>query len=120
MNSRAFSAAVEAAKGEEIKETAALIIRDRALQSVLACWPNVHRITPVMTDATDLATLWTEATVDESDLVDLSGLAPGIALAAYRRAKGNRLIYPDGSVHQFARAILQQLIKDLIMPKGKR
>lgn len=106
-----FSDAVAAARGEEVKEVAALVLKDRGLQAVIACWPNVPRKTPAETDAISLDALWAEVEFDERDVVDLSGLPSGVALSAFRRAKGNRLLLPDGSVHQVAKVVLQQLIK---------
>lgn len=110
-----FVEAVEAFRKVETNESAALVLRDRALQSVIACWPNVSRRLPEgRSDFSGLALdeLWSLTDFDERDVVDLSGIGCGLALAAFRRAKGNRLIYPDGSVHKVAKVILQKMIKD--------
>ena len=64
-----------------------------------------------MTSSVTLAELWAETKFDERDLVELCGLPPGIGLVAFRRAKGNRLIYPDGSVHQLAKLAIQAIMK---------
>lgn len=98
----------------ENREAASLVLRDKALQSVIACWPQVNRSVPDadMPASLSLDQLWTLVSFDEREVVELSGMPSGLALSAFRRAKGNRLIYPDGSVHQLAKVILQKMIKD--------
>lgn len=111
-----FDEAVTAAKQDENKEVAALVLRDKALQSVIACWPMVHRAVPAddVPPSLSLDQLWSLVQFDEREVVELSGAAAGLALAALRRAKGNRLIYPDGSVNQTAKVVLQALIKKAV------
>ena len=106
--------AVNRFREAENRESASLVLRDRALQAVIACWPMVHRS---VSDADipaslSLDQLWSLVSFDEREVVELSGISSGLALSAFRRAKGNRLIYPDGSVHQLAKVILQKMIKD--------
>jgi len=109
-----FDDAVNAHRQGENKEVAALVLRDRALQAVIACWPMVHRSVPRddVPPSLSLDQLWSLVQFDEREVVELSGVAAGLALAALRRARGNRLIYPDGSVHSIAKVILQKMIKD--------
>lgn len=115
-----FADAVTALKQDENKEVAALVLRNRPLQSVIACWPMVRRTLPAgdIPPSLDMDQLWALVEFDERDVVELSGEVAGLALAAFRRAKGNRLIYPDGSVHSIARGVLQRLIRDVVMGKG--
>ncbi len=109
-----FNEACEAVRRDENKEVASLVLRDRALQAVIACWPMVHRSVPGgdLPSALSLDQLWSMVEFDERDVVELSGVSAGLALAALRRARGNRLIYPDGSVHSIAKVVLQKMIKD--------
>lgn len=108
-----FVDAVMQCRADENKEVASLVLRDRALQAVIACWPMVRRQAPDETpgDVFDLDALWGMVAFDEREVVELSGVSAGLAIAAFRRARGNRLIYPDGSVNQTAKVVLQGLIK---------
>ena len=112
--------AVNRFREAENRESASLVLRDRALQAVIACWPMVHRS---VSDADipaslSLDQLWSLVSFDEREVVELSGISSGLALSAFRRAKGNRLIYPDGSVHHLAKVILQKMIKDALQGKS--
>lgn len=100
-------------KNNDNAPVATLVLRDKALQSVIACWPMVKRSFPdcCFDEDTPLDVLWGWVKFDERDVVELSGLSTGVALAALRRAKGNRLIFPDGSVHHWAKLVLQQVVK---------
>lgn len=100
-------------KSNDNAPVATLVLRDKALQSVIACWPMVKRSIPDVgfDEDTPLDVLWGWVKFDEREVVELSGLSTGVALAALRRAKGNRLIFPDGSVHHWAKLVLQQVVK---------
>ena len=115
-----FAAAVERLKGSENKEVAALVLRDRPLQAVIACWPMVRRsVAPGdFAEGAAVEDLWAAVAFDEREVVELSGCPAGLALAALRRARGNRLIYPDGSVHSIARVVLQRMIKDAVQGRS--
>lgn len=112
--------AIEYCRAREIKETAAIVLTDAALQKMLAAWPMVpvEVIDNPMIPETDIAGVWLAmwqcVSVDDASLGVLTGLNQGVALNAYRRAKGLRLIYPDGSLHQVGKVVLQQLIKDSV------
>lgn len=114
MGALSFAEAVERLRKEENREVAALVLRDRALQAVVACWPLVRRsvLPEAVAEECSPDALWDLVQFDEREVVELSGLPSGLALSALRRAKGNRLIYPDGSVHQLAKVVLQKMIKD--------
>ena len=110
-----FAEAVARLREGENKEVATLVLRDRGLQAVVACWPLVRRSVPAVGEVPEGASmddLWARVVFDEREVSELSGLPSGVALSALRRAKGNRLIYPDGSVHQVAKIVLQKMIKD--------
>lgn len=114
-----FAEALALFKAEENNEVAALTLNDKGLQAILACWPMVQRRIPDalparggMCDVWSL--LWSIVEFDEREVVELSGLPTGIAIAAFRRAKATRLIYPDGGVHKVARGVLQKLIRDAL------
>lgn len=103
----------------EVKETAALVVQDKALQRVLAAWPMV----PVTDsgipcfapeDAGSWDAVWNGMWVNLEMLASLAGLQQGPAVQAFGRAKGLRLIYPDGSIHAVAKVVLQKRIKDAV------
>lgn len=120
MAALSFAAAVARLKADENKEVAALVLRDRPLQAVIACWPMVRRsVAPgEVTEDAALEDLWAAVSFDEREVVELSGCPAGLALAALRRARGNRLIYPDGSVHSIAKVVLQRMIKDAVQGRS--
>lgn len=113
--------AVEAWRGRETKETAAIALRDSALQKVLAAWPAV----PVVADGAAFPVfapgepvpweaLWAGVQVDMPALAELTGLQAGLAMVSFRRTQGLRLIYPDGTLHGMAKMVLQALIKEAL------
>lgn len=117
---------IELWRSLEVKETAALVVEDKALQKVLAAWPMV----PVRRMADDAAAshladdagwdaLWQTVHVDPAEVATLCGLQPGPAVLAFNRARALRLIYPDGTIHAVAKVVLQKRIKDAVT-KGAR
>lgn len=106
-------------RASEVKEVAALVLQDKALQRILAVWPMVRREESLMVGTgLSLDALWSAVRFDEREVVDFSGLPTGVGIAAFRRAKGLGLIYPDGSVHTLAGAVLRKIIKDAFQGGG--
>ena len=54
-----------------------------------------------------------------ADLSTVWVIAKGPAAQAFIRAKGLRLIYPDGTVHDLARMVLQRRIKDALTGRAR-
>lgn len=113
------SAAIEAWRARETKETAAIALRDSALQKVLAAWPAVpvavdEAAFPVFAPGASVPweALWEGVQADVPALAELTGLQTGLAMVSFRRAQGLRLIYPDGTLHGMAKMVLQALIKE--------
>lgn len=107
-------------RASEVKEVAALVVQDKALQRILAVWPMVRREESLLVGAgLSLDELWSAVRFDEREAVEFSGLPTGIGIAAFRRAKGLGLIYPDGSIHSLAAAVLRKAIKDALNGGGK-
>ncbi|TMW77975.1 hypothetical protein FG147_02455 [Thauera sp. UPWRP] len=103
----------------EVKETAALVVDDKALQKVLAAWPmvgvtdsGIEHFSP--DDAASWDAVWSGLRVDLATLAQVAGLQHGPATLAFNRAKALRLIYPDGTVHATARMVLMKRIKDAL------
>jgi len=103
-------------RASEVKEVAALVVQDKALQRILAVWPMVRREESSTVGAgLSLDELWGAVRFDEREAVDFAGLPSGVGLSALRRAKGLGLIYPDGSVHHYAKLVLQKVVKDALL-----
>jgi len=104
----------------ENREVAALVVQDKALQRVLAVWPMVRReeLPLAVTGDMSFADLWSTVRFDEREAVDLAGLPTGNGIAAFRRAKALGLIYPDGTIHQLASAVLRKVVKDALQGGG--
>lgn len=112
--------ACEAFRAVENNEVAAIVVLDRALQSVLSVWPMVRRDDSAeVAPGASLADLWNAVRFDEREVVDLSGLPSGSGLATLRRAKALGLIYPDGSIHRLAAGVLRKTIRDALGSGGK-
>lgn len=103
----------------EVKETAALVVEDKTLQKVLAAWPMVGVADggiPCFApdDAGSWDGVWSGLKVSLESLASLAGLQQGPAAQAFIRAKGLRLIYPDGTIHAVAKVVLQKRIRDAV------
>ena len=103
----------------EVKETAALVVEDKALQKVLAAWPMVAVVDSGIPcfapeDAGSWDGVWSGLRVNLEALAALAGLQQGPAVQTFNRAKGLRLIYPDGTIHAVAKVVLQKRIKDAV------
>ncbi len=118
-----LNTAIEAFRASEVKETAAIVLQDKDLQRVLAAWPQAPRevVTPSpwpWSGPADWNDLWNGIRFAEVAVIDMTGLQPGRARVALRRAIALRLIYPDGTLHHLAQMVLQRLLKDSLT--GKR
>lgn len=112
-------AACSRLRENENKEVAALVVQDKALQRIISVWPMVRREElPSVAGDMSLADLWETVKFDEREVVDLSGLPTGSGLSCFRRAKALGLIYPDGSIHTLAGAVLRKAIKDALQGGG--
>ena len=110
-----LKSACDSLRGSENREVAALVVLDKALQRIISVWPMVRRVeNTVPHDLANFDRMWMAVEFDEREVVDLSGLPSGLGISALRRAKGLRLIYPDGSVHHYAKLVLQQVVKDAL------
>lgn len=115
---------IELWRSREVKEAAALVVEDKALQKVLAAWPMVEiaergfpELSMGRSEVWD--TVWSGLDVDVAGLAALAGLQEGLAVQAFKRARGLRLIYPDGTLHAVAKVVLQKRIRDAVT-KGAR
>jgi hypothetical protein len=110
---------IEHWRSQEVKETAALVVEDKTLQRVLAAWPMVGTVDsgiPCFAPGEDESWdgVWSGTWTDLERLAGFAGLQLGQAVRAFSRAKGLRLIYPDGTIHAVAKVVLQKRIKDAV------
>jgi hypothetical protein len=111
-------------RGQETKETASLVVEDKALQKLLAAWPMVPLVVEGHPVFAEEATgcwdaLWEGVTIDLAAVSALSGLQQGPATVAFQRAKGLRLIYPDGTIHAMSKLVLQARIREAFPAQRK-
>lgn len=112
--------ACDALRASENKEVAAIVLQDRAVQRILAAWPMVRREVDDVPGGAGWNEVWDCCRFDEREVIELSGLQIGPGMAALKRARGLKLIYPDGTLHQVAKAVLGKAIRDALgLPKGK-
>lgn len=116
-----LKSACDSLRTAENREVAALVVQDKVLQRILAVWPMVRReeLPGVVTGDMSFPDLWSAVRFDEREAVDLAGLPSGLGIAAFRRAKGLRLIYPDGTVHRLSEAVLRKSVKDALEGGGR-
>lgn len=115
---------IEHWRSQEVKEAAALVVEDKTLQKVLAAWPmvgvvesDIEHFEPDDPESWDA--VWSGLRIDQAALAELAGLQHGPAVQAFNRAKRLRLIYPDGTVHDLARMVLQRRIKDALTGRAR-
>lgn len=115
---------IEHWRSQEVKETAALVVEDKTLQKVLAAWPMVGVLPSELEhfepdEPESWNAVWSGLRVNVDALAELAGLQHGMAVQAFNRAKRLRLIYPDGTIHDLARMVLQRRIKDALTGRAR-
>jgi hypothetical protein len=113
VNFKTLIADIRAKEAREIEATL-LMLEDRGLQKIIAVWPNIELVQPIELEPKEWKCLWTYVKYSEADVASLAGLDIGPTKVLLRRAIALHLIYPDGSVHPFAKSALQQRIKDIL------
>ncbi len=107
---------VEAARANEVNETALLIIDDPRLRSVALVWRLVPRAIAAeyCGDIRSVADMWDQLQVDTRDVARLSGLSEIDAERSLARLIQLRLIYPDGTLSRAVQAVLAKSLKDAL------
>lgn len=103
-------------KGSEVPEDIIPILDDETVQKMIVAWPKIvvkskeHSGVPPGDKNSRWLWLWEHVDFVYTDLVDISGI-PGIKFErVFFQVKGNRLIYPDGTISTWASKYLKQLI----------
>ena len=104
------------AREEQWLENLTPLTEDADLRNALVAWKSVKIEFKPMADChetSDVAKwkwLWGQISYDQSGFMAVSGLKGQEVGAVVTRLIGLRLIYPDGSINNFARDYLQALI----------
>ena len=110
---------------EEEEPEPVLLLADRiVLAQLAAAWPriSVHR-DPVREPAPSNPTaswewLWNQVTYSSAALAAMSGLSEESVKRQMPTLIANRLVYPDGSLHSFARRLLRDRVLRLFETKS--
>jgi hypothetical protein len=111
-------------KNEESPEQIMCLRDNPALQRVVAAWPYVRRkAAPKPRPSTDdpWEAEWRAIDVDLAELRTKAAVYEQDVEALFETARGMRLIYPDGTVNQYARQYIRALIiKELPRQPSKK
>jgi hypothetical protein len=90
---------------------AALLAQDRHLFRLAATWPQVKKTLPPAPgpgEDVDLEAVWSLTRVDFEGWAELAQMNPLAVVQGFQALKGNRVIFPDGSLSHQAEALLQK------------
>lgn len=107
---------------EPIGERAYTILSRPRLFSLALAWTLVNKKLP-SEEETDLEKLWGKVEFDFAELQELSGLSPLETIQGFNLLRKSRVILPDGTLNQYARALISGKVKeslDALFPKGSK
>ena len=99
---------------------AALLAQDQTLFLLAATWPRVKKVLPPPPgpgEGIDLEKVWEKTRVDFEDWGELAQLNLLVVVQGFKALKGNRVIFPDGSLSHQAEALLQKEAAGRFMAK---
>lgn len=113
-----FSRAIDTIRSEETVEQVFALKDNTEVQKLVAAWPAAKLISSPtcrqksqpQPDSDLWEWIWTQRTVDLDDLALKLGTCRTRAAAALEIARGNRLVYPDGTVHEQALLYIRALV----------
>lgn len=112
-------------KKQESPDSIAPMIDDAELRNGVVAWKsvviqytNAEECDDSLSDAEKWNWLWQKTDFDVQYFGRVAGCPPQNARSLFERLKGLRLIYPDGTVNQFATQYLQAQIMNKL-PKDK-
>jgi len=111
-------------------ETAVALLTDQDLQRVVVAWPKVAprwippRKKPPENQAARWDWLWqafNEASWEGiyDDLADATMLPGGMAVRVFEVARRLRLVFPDGTISQWARGVLRSQVAAVARPRRR-
>ena len=116
-----FEAVLAEFKAKERPEDIIPILSDETAQKFLVAWPkiiirrDISFTDPIPNTVNEQwVWLWEQVNVARQDIVNISGIPEMKIERIFMQMKGNRLIYPDGSVMVLAEKYLKKLISDKI------
>ena len=99
---------------------AALLAQDQQLFRLAAAWPRVKKVLPpppAPGEEVNLEEVWAQTNIDFREWADLAQVNRLEALQGFKALKGNRIIFPDGSLSHQAEALLQKEAAGKFMAK---
>lgn len=123
-----FSVMLIEFQNSELPEQITPMLNNKEVQNLISIWSKVKigTLKDLPKIEVDLSTesgkwewLWNHIEVDFGDLTNKLGIERKDTKSTFNIAKGAQLIYPDGSVHKFARQMLRVQIMKLL-PKEIR
>lgn len=105
---------LETFKKSEAAEQVVPLVDDPELRNLVSIWPNLDvEVTSRRKSFGSWSEVWRGVFVDTEDLADILGTPLGITERLFARARAAQLIYPDGSINEFARKYLASLIRPI-------
>lgn len=101
----------------------ALLAKPRLFSLALAWTVVAKEFTPPPNGNADLDNLWDKVKFDFAELQDLSGLTALETVQGFNVLRKNRIILPDGTLNQYAKALISGKVKeslDALFPKGSK
>lgn len=90
---------------------AALLAQDQTLFKLAATWPRVQKAIPpppAPSEEIDLEDVWSKTVFDYEKWAELSQVPSMAAVRGFKVLKGNRVIFPDGSLSHQAEAVIKR------------
>lgn len=116
-----FESVLAEFKANERAEDIIPILSDETAQKFLVAWPKIiirRDLTfsdPIPNTVNEQwVWLWAQVNVVRQDIINISGIPEMKIERLFCQMKGNRLIYPDGTVMSWAEKYLKKLIADKI------
>ena len=112
-------------KRAESPESIFPLLEDTSLCNALMAWKSVRVTYKTPHDCEEdiellkWEWLWSQVEVDQGDFGVVAGCKGQVAPGMIARLRGLRLIYPDGSINNFAKQYLSSLIMQKIQGKKK-
>jgi hypothetical protein len=110
-------------KADEAPESIVPLIEDERLRNAVVAWKSVtvqrtgKDNCEIQGDVARWNWLWTQVQYDQETFGTVAGLKPQDVKPVMTRLMGLRMIYPDGSINNFAKQFLQAIIMQRLQGK---
>ena len=114
-------------KDNERPEAVLVVAGNRDMERIVLAWPHIGvkrkgRLTPLErgSEKEMWAWLWGNTNYCAEELAEVSNVATDTLERKMKALVGNRVLYPDGTVHSFVMRYLRQRTLDLFEKKARR